>query len=485
MVTFESKRALPVPKNPETLAAETQFTDVSNSKLFTEMFRDQVCFSKEYGGWYVYNGKIWQKEKNNQIKNYAIEVYERLRKHLKEYDINNRFGLEAYAKHVKASGSDGKLTSMVNRAEAFLGVPPEDFDKNQNLFNCNNGTMDLKTMEFRKFNSSDMLTKMSLVDYISGAEFPLWYKFLDEVFLGNKDVIDFIQRAVGYSMTASIDEHCMFILYGQGLNGKTTFVETLSKIFGMYSIGLPPESIMNKKPGNNIPNDIARLKGARRVTVSESKENVTLDEALIKRLTGGDLITARFLNKEFFDFYPIFKMFLYTNKKPNIHGTDIGIWRRIRMIPFDLKITEENKDKDLPKKLEGELPGILNWALEGCRKWQEAGLNTPQKVLDATNTYQLEEDDIGQFIEDHCVIDKNGFIPVDHFKDKFKAVNSYWRGWKTVSDYMHRKGYKPTDNRRTMANGSQVRVYVGIRLKDRNTTADMEPERQLQGVWDD
>ena len=325
---------------------------------------------------------------------------------------------------------------------------------------------------------------MSLVDYISGAEFPLWYKFLDEVFLGNKDVIDFIQRAVGYSMTASIDEHCMFILYGQGLNGKTTFVETLSKIFGMYSIGLPPESIMNKKPGNNIPNDIARLKGARRVTVSESKENVTLDEALIKRLTGGDLITARFLNKEFFDFYPIFKMFLYTNKKPNIHGTDIGIWRRIRMIPFDLKITEENKDKDLPKKLEGELPGILNWALEGCRKWQEAGLNTPQKVLDATNTYQLEEDDIGQFIEDHCVIEEKGYIPVDTFKAFFKQVTGYAKGQKTLSEYMRRKGFLKIDNRIRLPNGNRVRAFTGIKFINSNVPEDVKPE-QAKIDWND
>ena len=483
MVTFETKRSLPVPKNPETLAAETQFTDISNAKLFTEMFKNQVCFSRDYGGWFIYNGKTWQKDKNSQIKSYAIEVYERLREHLQNY-TGNKFALEAYAKHVKSSGSDGKLNSMVNRSEAFLGVPLENFDCDQNLFNCNNGTFNLETMKFQSFDPSDLLTKISPVDYIKEAECPLWHKFLNDIFLGDQEVIDFMQRAIGYSMTSSIKEHCMFIFYGTGRNGKTTMIETISKIFGSYSIGLPPESIMHKKNGNNIPNDIARLKGARRVTVSESKENVTLDEALIKRLTGGDLITARFLNKEFFDFYPVFKLFLYTNKKPNIHGTDIGIWRRIRMIPFDLTILEEEKDEALPEKLEKELSGILSWALEGCRKWKESGLKTPRKILEATSIYQTEEDDIGQFIEDHCVVEEKGYIPVEIFKAMFKQCAGYAKSQKILAEYMRRKGFLKIDNRVRLPNGNQARAYTGIRMCDQYTTEDARP-KELQLVWND
>lgn len=484
MATFNSLRAVAVPKNPEILSAESQWTDISNAKLFCEMFKDQACYSKDFGGWYIYNGKVWQRDKNSEIKNFAVETYERLRKYLAEYDINNRHGLEAYSRHVKVSGNNGRLNAMLSCAEAFMGVSLDKFDSNLELFNFNNGTMNLKTFKFQPFDPTDFLTKISPIDYIPEAQCPLWLKFLDEVFLGNKSNIEFIQRAVGYSMTSSIKEHCMFILYGSGRNGKTTLISTIAKIFGTYTVNILPDSIMQKK-NEGIPNDIARLKGPRLVTVSENKENVTLEEALIKRLTGGDIISARFLNKEWFDFYPIFKIFLYTNKKPNIHGTDPGIWSRIRMIPMELNLPIEKRDQMLLEKLEKELPGILIWALQGCWEWQTHGLQTPKDIVDATVNYQNEEDDIGQFIVDHCVIDEKGYIPVEIFKVMFKQINGYHKSQKTIAEYMRRKGYLKIDNRVKLPNGEQVRAYAGIRMRDRNTTGDFTVEEQPRIEWND
>ena len=446
----------------------TIYSDVSNAELFRDMFKERICWSKDYGGWFIFNGKVWKRDSNNAIKQYAILLYEELQRRLQGFDGDST-ALDLFARHVKQSGNDGKLNAMLNCAQALMGVGVDKFDSRNDLFNCNNGTINFETGMFTRFRPEDYQTKISGADYIPEAVCPLWRKFLDDIFLQDKEVISFMQRVVGYSMTCSINEHCMFIFYGGGRNGKTTFIEVISKIFGDYSLSVPASSF-NKKPNAGIPNDIARLKGARMVTAAEGSENVTLDESLIKQITGGDRITARFLNKEFFDFYPTFKIFLYTNKKPNIRGMDTGIWRRIRMIPFDLNLTAEQEDKELPLKLAEEMPGILSWAVEGYKQWKLQGLNTPEIISKATLHYQSEEDDIGQFIEDWCILEPTSHVPIHDFKNKFYQINKYGKSQKSISEYMRRHGYLKTDNRVTLPNGDRSRAYTGLRLKDNNTT---------------
>ena len=285
-------------------------------------------------------------------------------------------------------------------------------------------------------------------------------KFLDDIFLGREDIIDFMQRVIGYSMTASIKEHCLFILYGEGRNGKSIFINTIAKLMGDYWINCPSTTFV-KKSNSSIPNDVAALKGARFVTAIESNQNVTLDEALIKQMTGGDKITARFLHREYFSFHPTFKIFIATNHKPNIRGTDTGIWRRIRMIPFDLKVTDAKDDKNLGEKLIEELPGIALWAAQGCIKWMNDGLKTPQTIIDATCEYKEEEDDLGQFIRDYCVKDAKAFIPVNEFKNRFKDVNSYYKSQKNIAEYMKRHGF---DIGRPYVNGLQIRSWMGLKF---------------------
>ena len=428
------------------------------------MFKERICWSKDYGGWFIFNGKIWERDRNNTIKGYAIQAYEELQDQLRRFPETGE-PLELFGKHVKNSGSEPRLNAMLACAQAFMGVEVDKFDSNPSLFNCANGTINFESGMFTRFRPEDYQTKISGSDYIPEAACPLWLKFLDDIFLQDQEVISFMQRVVGYSMTCSINEHCMFIFYGGGRNGKTTFIEVISKIFGDYSLSVPASSF-TKKPYVGIPNDIARLKGARMVTAAEGSENVTLDESLIKQITGGDRITARFLNKEFFDFYPTFKIFLYTNKKPNIRGMDTGIWRRIRMIPFDLNLTAEQEDKELPKKLTEEMPGILSWAVEGFKQWKSQGLNTPRQISDATFNYQSEEDDIGQFIEDYCILEKTAYVPIQDFKNKFRNVNNYSKSQKSLSEYMRRHSFLQQQNRLTLTNGDQVRCYTGLRLKD-------------------
>lgn len=429
------------------------------------MFGKKVRWSKDYGGWFVYDGQRWKRDVEGVIKQYAIQVHKEMHKEVQEW-VGDDEALAAYSKHVKASGANAKLEAMLDCAKAFLSISQSQFDSKEELVNLTNKTMNLELNEkdqvtSQPFSPEDLITKMANVEFDGKAKCPLWDKFLNDIFLGNQEVIDFMQRVIGYSLTASTKEQCLFILYGCGRNGKSIFTDTIAYMLGDYAINCPTSALIIKNNNGGIPNDVASLKGARFVTATENNQNVTLDEALIKQLTGSDKVTARFLHKEFFEFRPTFKIFIATNHKPNIRGTDIGIWRRIRMIPFDLRIDDKSDDRNLGKKLREELPGIFVWAVKGYKKWLKDGLLTPQVIFDATCNYQDEEDDLGQFIKDYCLIDPEGKIPVHEFKRKFKDMNGYFKNQKVISEYMMRNNIR---SNRHVINGTRMKCWEGIKF---------------------
>lgn len=435
------------------------YTDLYNARRLAEMFKNELRWSRDYGGWFIFNGQYWERDNNNAIRKYPVKVYDKLKQELEDWSGDNP-SQELFARHVKSTGSEGKMNAMANTSQAFLGAQAAEFDAATELFNCSNGTYNLSTHEFQSFDASDMLSKMSGVKYDYDARCPMWCKFLDDIFLGNDDIIEFMQRSIGYSLTTSTKEHCMFIFYGTGANGKSRFIDTIVSMLGDYALNCPSTTFI-RKPGSSIPNDIARLKGARMVTAIESNQNVSLDEMVIKQVTSEDKITARFLNKEFFDFFPTFKVYFATNHKPNIHGTDNGIWRRIRMVPFEFRVTPQTEDKFLGEKLKKEMSGIFNWALEGYKRWCQDGLNTPQVILDATGDYQSEEDDIGNFITDYCIKDPKGSIAAIEFKRRFKEINGYNKGSKQIAEYMKRMA---VESGRPYIEGVQTRAWMGIRF---------------------
>lgn len=433
----------------------TSLNDIYNARIFCEMHGETLRWCRDFGGWFIYDGKVWVKDTNDIIKKYAIETHAELFNRLKPLG-------DWTAPHIKRSGSDGGMNSMLNCAKPMLACDAEQFDKHKYLINCYNGTFNLLTGGFSGFNQDDMLTKIAHVEFDKSADCPRWMKFLDEIFLGNQELIDYMQRICGYSMTADTTEQCMFLFYGHGRNGKSKFLESIVNIMGDYAKNCPSTTFVQKQ-GNYIPSDLARLKGARIATAIESNQNVNLDEAVIKQVTGDDRITARYLNKDFFEFSPTFKVFIATNHKPNIRGTDTGIWRRLQMIPFELNITEAQDDKNLSVKLKAEYSGIFNWMIAGYKQWKEQGLNPPDKVKKATALYREEEDDIGQFIKDECVLVKGGFIPASEFRDKFKQVMGYPKGSKTLAEYMARRGFRNAEDNRVFYHGKQQRGYVNIR----------------------
>jgi putative DNA primase/helicase len=244
---------------------------------------------------------------------------------------------------------------------------------------------------------------MANTGFDPSAKCPNWRKFIMEIMNCNGELIHFIQNAAGWAMTGDTSEQAMFILFGTGANGKSTFLNTVMNLLGDYAIATPTENFM-KKTGDQITNDIARLRGARFVTTTEAEHGRRLSEPLIKQITGNDRMTARFLYGEFFNFAPTFKIFMATNHKPVIKGTDHGIWRRIKLIPFTTRIEEERQDKHLEEKLMEEKAGILNWLLEGARRWCAEGLKTPNIIISATDEYRAEMDIIGNFIRERCVL---------------------------------------------------------------------------------
>ncbi|HDU1265767.1 TPA: DNA primase, partial [Listeria monocytogenes] len=365
-------------------------------------------------------------------------------------------------KHLKATRGNRGKTNMLKEAEHLMPVLPEQFDVNKHFFNTQNGYIDLKSGRLNEHDRSKMFTKISHIEYTDKIDAPLWNSFLLDIFDHDKELIDYVQKAVGYSLTGSTSEQVMFILFGNGRNGKSVFLDIINDVFGSYSTNIQPQTIMVKQQSSGANSDIARLHAARFVTTTEPNEGVRLDEGLIKQLTGGDKVTARHLYKDEFEFTPEFKIWMATNHKPIIRGRDDGIWRRLHLIPFTVKIPNHKVDKNLKYKLKGELTGILNWAVEGCLKWQREGLKLPTAVERASNEYKSEMDVITAFIEDCCETDLESKI-------KSKTLYDTYREWaKDNGQYVmsSTKFGREMGLKFEKKKSGSVRLYQGIKLND-------------------
>jgi putative DNA primase/helicase len=291
---------------------------------------------------------------------------------------------------------------MIQLAESNLMVSADAFEQDPMILNVENGTIDLRTQELRPHESKDRLLTLSPVSFDSNASCPRWTSFVDEIFGGNADLTGYFQRVMGYMLTGSVREQALFVFHGDGANGKSTVVDIIESLLGTDLTCKAEAHLVVKQHGNKHPAAKAELFGKRVCHLPESAEDEALDEAQIKTLTGGERIQARFMGQDFFRFNPTHKLVLCTNHKPRIEGQDLGIRRRVKLIPFLESFTGERCDPDLLDKLKAELPGILNWALAGTREWLKDGLNEPNIIREATEEYLSSEDSVGRFIEDAC-----------------------------------------------------------------------------------
>ena len=399
-----------------------QFTDATNAARLIREHGKDIRYNKAWKKWIVWNGKYWETDDSGAlVHEKGLEtvrnIYDDI---LKTDDHKERIEIEKY----------GMLSESVRRRESFVkaaqwvkeyNIKSEDLDPDPWLLNLGNGTINLLTREFTAHKQENMITKMANVDYDPKADCPLWKHFIREIMNFKTDLINFVQTASGWSLTGDISEQTMFILFGTGANGKSTFLNTIMYLLGDYAISTPTETFMKKNSEQNT-NDIARLRGARFVTTTEAEQGRRLSEPLIKKITGNDEMTARFLYGEFFSFTPTFKIWMATNHKPVIKGTDHGIWRRIKLIPFTTRIEESKQDKELESKLQKEASGILNWLLDGAERWKKERLKTPDIILNATEEYRGEMDVIGNFLKERCIIEHDKTI---RLRELYKAYSDW------------------------------------------------------------
>ena len=391
--------------------AEEHSTDLGNAQRLCRLFGERLRYVYSWGAWLIWDGTRWVKDDTGAIDRLARETVRTM--YTEAADIDDSGTRKALGRWALVSESASKLSAMVDLARAELGIAVHhrDLDKDPWLLNCLNGTLDLRTGRLCPQVPTDLLTKQISVSYDPTATAPTWTRFLERITNGDRALADYMQRIAGYTLTGSVREQCLFFCHGSGSNGKSTFVETLATLLGDFWQKAPTEMIMLQRTGGAIPNDVARLPGARMVVTGEVAQGRKLDESKVKDLTGGDTLVARFMREEFFEFRPVFKLWMYGNHKPNICGDDDGIWRRIRLIPFKATISDTEKDPDLAEKLKAEMAGILAWAVRGCLEWQRDGrLGTPDVVREATDSYRSEMDIVGAFLNECCVLEVNARI---------------------------------------------------------------------------
>ncbi|MGG4498445.1 DNA primase family protein [Brevibacillus reuszeri] len=376
-------------------------TDWGNAERFCQQHSGTIRFNPSNRKWMIWNDATWREDDTEQIIQLAKETVRSIQNECDfTEDEQERIRISKFA---FKSEAESKIRAFLKLAQAEKDIPvlPAELDADPWKLNVLNGVIDLKTGTLSPHDSAYLMTKIAPVQYSSDATCPNWLQFIHKIMDDNQELIDFIQRAIGYSLTGDTSEQVLFLLNGTGRNGKSTLLTTVQDLLGDYAQQTPSDTLMSKNKAG-INNDIARLNGIRFVSASEKDEGKRLDEPLIKQLTGGDKITARFLFREYFEFTPQFKLFLATNHLPNIRGSDEGIWRRIRLIPFQVRIPNNEIDTKLGEKLRYELSGILLWAIQGCLKWQAVGLHPPKMVQEATDKYRGEMDTMGNFISERC-----------------------------------------------------------------------------------
>ncbi len=415
--TLEEKQETKTPQNGMAR------TDIGNGERLARRHGRDIRYCLEWGKWLIWDGNRWCLDRTGEItrrgKNTVRSIYN------EAAACGDDKIRAAIVKHGQASENERRLNAMISLSKSEPGIPilPEALDSDPWLLTVKNGTVDLRTGKLLPTDREHYITKTAVVAYDPEAECPMFKAFINRIMDGNEELISFLQRSIGYSLTGRITERCLFILHGVGKNGKSTLLEVVRAIMSEYAMRTPTETLMVKFGGSDIPNDIARLKGARFVSASETEQGQRLAESKIKDLTGGDTVSARFMRGEFFDFEPEFKLWLATNHKPNIRGTDDAIWDRIRLIPFNVRIPEEERDPTLPDKLRAELAGIFRWALEGCKAWRESGLGMPEEIEQAAKEYRDEMDILGEYLNDNCMTGN------PDFEISMTALYKNYRSW--------------------------------------------------------
>lgn len=438
-------------------------SDSGNAELFAVLYRDTVRFDHKQGRWLLWNDNRWAEDKQEKVRSMMKQTARR--RHELVLNLADSEERTRQIKWALQSESRYAIDAALELAKSEPNVSDdgERWDASPMLLGVANGIVDLTTGQWRTASQGDFITKFSLVAFNANAECPRFEQFLEEIFDGDQERIRYIQKAVGYTLTGSVEEHCLFACYGSGRNGKSTLLEVLLHIMGDYGVDLPFSTLETKHQigeGANLP-------GARFAKAVEIREGRRLDEARVKSWTGGDTISVRPLYHNAFSFSPTHKLWLAFNHKPVVADNSPAIWNRIHLIPFERKFEKQGADKKLLATLKAEAPGILNWAIQGCLAWQSEGLKAATAVEQATREYEQECDPIGPFLAQCCQQNPEFQVAKSQLWKSYQAWSAEPVSQKAFAAKMKGRGFGES---RT----GSTRSWTGLRLRssDKSDSSD-------------
>jgi len=443
--------------------AELPFTDLGNAKRLVKVHGQDLRYSPF--GWLVWDGRRWRSDGDGAVMRRMHDTVASMRTEAANLGAK---GDELW-KHANKSESDQRLSAAVRQAqhlEAVL-IPAVELDAHPYRLTALNGTVDLTTGELQAHSRGDLLTKLAPVEYDAGAVDPRWERFIGQTTGGDAELAGFLQRAAGYSLTGDTGEEVLFLAHGPAATGKSTLLETLKATLGEMAVTADFETFLKRRDGGGPRNGIAQLAGARFVASIEVDEGRELAEALVKTITGGDTVRGSFMYRDSFEFVPAFKLWLAANHAPAVSDDDDAIWRRIVRVPFDNQVPPGERDRTLKAHLRQPNAAVLAWMVEGCLAWQERGLDVPESVTAATETYRDAMDPLAEFLDQRCTLDPRASVP----KAALHAAYEAWareQGVEPVSRQVlgKRLARAGAETGRAYVNGKRVWIWRGLTLRE-------------------